>query len=236
MVYTSDYPIIYVTVDVVVLTIRADRLCALVIRRGGKPFQGRWALPGGFVEPDEDLETAALRELAEETGVSSGVRLEQLASFGAPRRDPRHRTVSIAWLAVLPNAPEPVAGSDAAGAEWKPVDHLLRGRRLAFDHHDILESAVERARNRLEYTNLATSFVGEEFTVADLREVYEVVWGQQIDPGNFHRKVTRTKGFLVPTGRKRSTGPGRPSRLYRAGNGSAAARELYPPLTRRSMQ
>ena len=229
MVYKSKYPVFFVTVDIVILTIRDDALCALVVERGEEPFRGKWALPGGFVEPDEDLYDAAVRELREETAVSTGeVRLEQLASFGAPDRDPRHRVVSVAWLAVLPHGPDPTAGSDAAGAEWKPVDFLLRRGRLAFDHRAILTEGVERARSKLEYSGLATDFVDEEFTVAELRRVYEVMWNRRLDPGNFHRKVTSTPGFVEPTGRSVSRGPGRPPALFRSGG----AEVLFPPLSR----
>lgn len=229
MVYKSKYPVFFVTVDIVILTIRDDALSALVVERSEEPFRGRWALPGGFVEPDEDLYDAAVRELREETAVSTGgVRLEQLASFGAPDRDPRHRVVSVAWLAVLPHGPSPTAGSDAALAEWKPVDYLLRRGRLAFDHRAILTEGVERARSKLEYSGLATDFVDEEFTVAELRRVYEVMWNRRLDPGNFHRKVTRTPGFVEPTGRSVSRGPGRPAALFRSGG----AEVLFPPLSR----
>lgn len=233
MVYTSEHPIFYVTVDIVVLTIRDDRLCALVVERGGEPFQGRWALPGGFVEPDEGLYDAARRELEEETGVGVGAtRLEQLASYGDPGRDPRGRIVSVAWLAVVPQRVEPTAGSDAAGAAWKPVSSLLRRGKLAFDHRQILADGVERARSKLEYTALAAAFVDEEFTIAELRRVYEVVWGLGLDPGNFHRKVTRA-GVLEATGRNVQRGPGRPAALYRHVRG---ADELNPPLTRSALR
>jgi len=229
VVYKSEYPVFFVTVDIVILTIRDDALCALVVERGEEPFRGRWALPGGFVEPDEDLYDAAVRELREETAVSTGeVRLEQLASFGAPDRDPRHRVVSVAWLAVLPHGPDPTAGSDAAKAQWKPVDYLLRRGRLAFDHRAILSEGVERARSKLEYSSLATDFVDEEFTVAELRSVYEVMWNRRLDPGNFHRKVTRTPGFVEPAGRSVSSGPGRPAALFRSGDADV----LFPPLSR----
>lgn len=227
--YTSEYPCFYVTVDVVILTIRDDSLCALAVRRGEEPFKGRWALPGGFVLPDEDLADAAVRELEEETSVSTGdLRLEQLASFGTPDRDPRHRVVSVAYLAVMPNAPEAHAGSDAAVAEWRTLDYLMRRGRLAFDHHDILGQGVERARAKLEYSGLATEFVDDEFTVAELRHVYEVMWGRHLDPGNFHRKVTRTRGFVERVGRSVTRGPGRPAELFRFGG----AEVLYPPLSR----
>lgn len=230
-VYTSKYPIFYVTVDMVVLTIREGSLQALAIKRGGPPYEGRWALPGGFVKPDEDLATAAARELQEETGVTgeSGA-VEQLASYGAPRRDPRHRVVSVAHLAILPDADEPTAGSDASHAQWRPVQRLLRAR-LAFDHRTILRDGVERARSKLEYSTLATAFLGEEFTMAQLRGVYEVIWGTELDPGNFHRKVLGAEGFVVPTGNHQRGGPGRPAALFAPG----PATWLHPPLTRRSV-
>ncbi|MFL6135699.1 MAG: NUDIX hydrolase [Nocardioidaceae bacterium] len=233
MVYTSDYPIISVTVDVVVLIVDEGELRALMVRRGGPPYQGRWALPGGFVEVDEDLETAARRELLEETGVSADEAwIDQLATYGAPKRDPRGRTLSVAWMAILPSSSDPSAGSDASHAAWKPVDALLGRTRLAFDHRRILSDAVERTRAKLEYTNLATAFLGDEFTIAELRHVYEVVWGHPLDAGNFHRKVTRTEGFVEPTGRRQNVGRGRPAELFRAGSEAS----LNPPLTRRSLE
>lgn len=234
MVYTSEYPFAYVTVDIVVLTLRSmnggdDALHALVVRRGEEPYQGRWALPGGFVGEREDLEAAALRELQEETAVSPGaVRLEQLRTYGAPDRDPRHRVVSVAWLAVLPEGPAPTAGTDAAEAQWTPVEELLRRGKLAFDHHEILTDGVERARAKLEYSNLALAFVGREFTIADLRRVYETVWGRPLDAGNFHRKVTGVAGLVEATGRHRSQERGRPAELFVAG----PAETVHPPLTR----
>lgn len=233
MVYRSDYPIINVTVDVVVLIVDEGELRALMVRRGGPPYQGRWALPGGFVEVDEDLETAARRELQEETGVSADEAwIDQLATYGAPKRDPRGRTLSVAWMAILPSSSEPSAGSDASHAAWKPVDALLGRTRLAFDHRRILSDAVERTRAKLEYTNLATAFLGDEFTIAELRQVYEVVWGHRLDAGNFHRKVTRTAGFVEPTGTRQNVGRGRPAELFRAGSEAS----LNPPLTRRSLE
>lgn len=229
MVYTSEHPVFYVTVDIVVLAIREETLCALVVERGGEPFRGRWALPGGFVEPDEGLYDAATRELEEETGLREEVtRLEQLGSYGDPGRDPRGRVVSVAWLAVVPDGVKAVPGSDAATVAWRPVSSLLREDRLAFDHAAILADGVERARAKLEYTALATAFVGEKFTVADLRRVYEVVWGVGLDAGNFHRKVT-SAGFVEPTGESVQRGPGRPAALYRR---VVDVDELSPPLTR----
>ena len=141
------YPPVAVTVDLVVLTIRESRLCALTVCRGEAPFKGSWALPGGFVRQSEDLAAAAARELYEETGFAvEVVHLEQLASYGDPRRDPRMRVVTVAYLALAPDLPLPTAGSDAAGARWSTVSTLLADpRQLAFDHHRVLTDGVERA-------------------------------------------------------------------------------------------
>jgi 8-oxo-dGTP diphosphatase len=217
--------VVAVTVDVVVLTVRADTLQVLLVRRGVAPFLGRWALPGGFVLPGEDLEAAARRELREETGVEAPAHLEQLQTYGAPRRDPRGRVVSVAYLAFVPDLPDAVAGTDAAHARYVAVDEV---GSLAFDHAVILADGVERARAKLEYTPLATAFCDATFTVAELRRVYEIVWGEPLDPRNFHRKVTGTPGLLVPTGETTTRDGGRPAQLYRRG----PAEQLHPPLLR----
>ncbi len=226
----SDHARFAVTVDLVVLTIREERLCALVTRRPVEPYAGFAALPSGFVRVEETLHLAARRELAAlaATGADE-VHLEQLASYGEPGRDPRSPTVSVAWLAVAPDAPEPAAGADAP-ARWVPVDELLRGQPMAFDHRRIMQDGVERAQAKLEYSTIGTAFCGEEFTIADLRRVYEVVWGRRLDPGNFHRKVTGADGFVVETGEHVTRRGGRPAQLYRRGR----AELLHPPLTRTS--
>lgn len=233
MVYKSKYPPFAVTVDAVVLTIRDDELQGLVVTRGGQPFQGQLALPGGFVDIDEDLDAAVARELQEETGISKRrLRIEQLATYGQPDRDPRGRTVSVAYLAVVSDLPEPVGGDDAVDAHWRPVTWLLARRdRLAFDHRVILRDGVERLRAKLEYSAIGTSLCRPRFTVAELRRVYEVVWGVSLDPGNFHRKVTGVPGFVEPTGTKASRGAGRPAELYRRGRNQV----LHPALARTSL-
>lgn len=225
-----DYVPLGVAADLVILTVRADVLQVLLIRRGIAPYKGRWALPGGFVRPDEDLAAAARRELEEETGLGAErIHLEQVATYGEPGRDPRGRVVSVAYLALVPDLPTPVAGTDAASAGWIPVEAVLADpRRLAFDHHRILTDSVERARAKLEYSPLATAFCADEFTISELRGVYEAVWGTPLDPRNFHRKVSRTDGFLVPTGDTTTRDGGRPAQLFRRGT----ATTLHPPLAR----
>ncbi|WP_446667438.1 NUDIX hydrolase [Janibacter limosus] len=215
-----------VTVDRAILTVRSGELCVLLVRRGVPPFVGDWALPGGYVLPDEDLRSAADRELREETGLTD-LHLEQLATYGAPGRDPRGRTVTVAHTALTPDAAAPAAGTDAADARWWPVADAL-DPDPAFDHDEILRDGVERARAKLEYSSLGAAFCPPEFTVSQLREVYEAVWGERLDPRNFHRKVTKTPGFLEETGATSSAEPGRPAKLYRRG----PVEQLNPPITR----
>jgi 8-oxo-dGTP diphosphatase len=223
------YPPVAVTVDLVVLTIRDDDLEVLLVRRGGEPFAGALALPGGFIRPDEGLSQAAVRELAEETRLTVGAaHLEQLASYGDPGRDPRMRVVTVAYLALVPQMPLPLAGTDAAEASWIAVGSVLDGGVLAFDHQQILADGVERARAKLEYTPLAAAFCPPEFTIAQLRRVYEIVWDTSLDPRNFHRKVTGTPGFVDPAGTATAGDRGRPAQIYRPG----PARQLHPPLLR----
>jgi 8-oxo-dGTP diphosphatase len=224
-----EHLLLNLAVDIAILTVRDNQLQVLVIERANVPYQGEAALPGGFLRAGEDLREAADRELAEETGFDgSALHLEQLAAYGALDRDPRGRVVSVAYLAIAPDLPAPAAGSDARSARWAPVADIRSG--LAFDHTQILDDAVERARRRLEFTTLATAFCGSKFTIGDLRNVYEVVWDMKLDPRNFNRKVVHTEGFVQPTGAKRAPETGRPAALYASG----PARSLNPPLLRTS--
>ncbi|SDD42414.1 NUDIX hydrolase [Streptomyces prasinopilosus] len=218
-----------VTVDLAVFTLRAGVLHGLLVERGEEPYAGRWALPGGFVRPDESAETAARRELAEETGLTdvSALHLEQLRTYSEPGRDPRMRVVSVAFTALLPDAPEARGGGDAAQARWVPYGSA---RALAFDHDRILADARERVGAKLEYSCLATAFCPPEFTLGELRQVYEAVWGTALDRPNFRRKVLATPGFVepVPGAARLTGGRGKPAALYRAGPAAA----LHPPLLR----
>jgi 8-oxo-dGTP diphosphatase len=213
------YPAFAVTVDVVILTLRDGLLQVLLVQRGEEPFKGRWAIPGGFKRPTETLDEAAGRELAEETGVEAARLLHQFGAYGDPGRDPRMNVVTVGYLAVLHDLPCPVAGTDASVAAFVPVSEVLEGRReLAFDHETIVRDAVDRVRLELDVSGLATAFVGDTFTLAELRNVYEAVWGVHLDAANFRRSVT-DDGWIVPTGRRTHPGPsgGRPAELYRAG-------------------
>jgi 8-oxo-dGTP diphosphatase len=251
----TGYPPFTVTVDLAVLTIRAGVLDALLVQRGGHPFRGWWALPGGHVEHHrEAADHAAARELREETGIDSDsatLHLEQLRTYTEPRRDPRIATglhvASVAYVALTADLPEPAGGSDAVAARWWPVANLdLLAQRaaweserpydgpaaaLAFDHAVILDDAVERARSKLEYTTLAAAFVAEPFTMVELRQVYEAVWGSAPDLANFRRKVLSVPDFVLPVGAERRTGGGtggRPAALYRRG----PAEQMNPPMMR----
>lgn len=229
MMFESRFPIFAVTADVVALTLREGQLCVLLIRRSSSIFTGRWALPGGFVHLDESLEDAAYRELREEAGIApDAVRLEQLRTYGDPGRDPRpERVVSVAWLALGADLPDPTPDTDADRADWVPVAEAL-GRDLAFDHAQILADGIERARSKLEYTTIATAFCEPTFTLPDLRRVYEAVWDTPIDPRNFQRKVLSAEGFVEETGHL-IHGRGKPAKVYRPGPAST----LHPAIMRR---
>ena len=216
----SQFPAFAVTVDVVILTMSDSRLHVLLVRRGVAPFEGMWAIPGGFKRPTETLDEAAKRELGEETGVDSAGLLSQFGAYGDPERDPRMNVVTVAYLAVLREVGAVVAGTDAADAALIPVSEVLNRKiELAFDHAQIVRDAVERVRVDLELTGIATAFVGPTFTLAELRAVYEAVWGVRLDAANFRRRVLAEDGWVIPTGRRARPGStgGKPAELYRAG-------------------
>ena len=216
----SQFPAFAVTVDVVVLTMSDGGLHVLLVRRGVTPFEGMWAIPGGFKRPAETLDEAAKRELLEETGVDGASLLRQFGAYGDPGRDPRMNVVTVAYLAVLREVHGIAAGTDAAAAALIPVSEALNGKiELAFDHARIVRDAVERVRVDLGLTGIATAFVGPTFTLAELRSVYEAVWGVHLDGANFRRSVLAEDGWVIPTGRRARPGStgGKPAELYRAG-------------------
>ncbi|HJM28458.1 MAG: NUDIX hydrolase [Acidimicrobiales bacterium] len=237
-----DYPPNAVTADVILLTIRSGRLAVLLVERANPPQSGSWALPGGHLNPDESITQTALRELTEETGLTAEpAHLEQLQTYSTPGRDARDekmRVTSVAYLAFMPDPGTPRAGSDARSARFWAVDDLPEfnpalgveeGPILAFDHADMLRDGLERAASKLEYTTLATAFVDEQFTISDLRLVYESVWRSGIDPANFSRKVKATPGFIEPTGVKRATGRA-PAGLFVKGSADVISPPFFRPV------
>lgn len=210
MTYSYQYPHPAVTTDIVIFTIRDERLELLLIRRASEPYRNCWALPGGFVDIDEDLDSCALRELEEETGVS-GVYLEQLYTFGAPDRDPRERVISVAYYALVP--PDRVtirAASDARDVAWFQLGQLPR---LAFDHEQIVAMAHKRLASKLQYSTIALQFMPEQFTLGELQKVYETILGEAQDKRNFRKRVMALD-CLKDTGQRRRNGNHRPARLY----------------------
>jgi 8-oxo-dGTP diphosphatase len=206
----NDYPRPSVTVDLVIFTIAEDDLKVLLIRRGQEPFKGRWALPGGFVEIDESLERAAARELKEEVGVTN-VYLEQLYTFGEPKRDPRGRVISVSYFALVDAERQRiVAASDAAEAQWRSV---FDAPKLAFDHARILDYAVWRLRNKIEWTTVGYELLPKKFTLSELQRVYEIILQRPVDKRNFRKKIL-AQGQIIELNESRSDVAHRPARLY----------------------
>lgn len=207
----DDAPHPAVTVDVILFTIQGGRLQVLLVRRQLPPFEGQWALPGGFVRIDEDLDEAARRELREEAGVEVRV-LEQLYTFGERDRDPARRVITVTYFALIDATKlHPQAGTDATSVAWHAIDELPP---LAFDHARIVAYALERLRYKAEYAPIAFQLLPRAFTLGELQEVYEVILGKMLDKRNFRRKVLGLD-ILEPTGEARTEGRGRPAALYR---------------------
>jgi len=216
-----------VTVDVVIFSLRDSDLKVLLIRRAAPPFKGKWAIPGGYVHPDEALDEAAQRELEEETGLPD-VYLEQLYTFGAPKRDPRGRVITVAYFALVSDDVTVRAGDDAAEAAWHSVHDLPD---LAFDHDEILSYALQRLRYKLEYTAVGFELLPNEFTLTELQTAYEIVLGEKLDKRNFRRRILEA-GILAETSKYREgEGQGRPAQLYRYKKNAVTevkARRLFP--------
>ena len=208
--YEYEYPHPAVTTDIVIFTIREEQLKLLLIKRGAAPHKGRWAFPGGFVEMDEDLEAGARRELEEETGLK-GVYLEQLYTFGDPKRDPRERVITVVYYALVPtDHVELLAADDADEADWFAMNDLPK---LAFDHDEILEMALERLCAKLDYSTIALQFMPDEFTLTELQKVYEIILREELDKRNFRKQIA-AQAQITATGNKRRDGSHRPAALY----------------------
>lgn len=212
MAYTYEYPRPALTVDCIIFGYEVgSELKVLLIERANEPFKNCWALPGGFVEMTEDLETAALRELEEETGVRD-VFIEQLFTFGSLGRDPRGRVVSVAYYALVNLAEHPAqAASDARNVQWYGVQQLPD---LAFDHQEILEVAINRLRAKVRYQPIGFELLPEHFTLTQLQQLYETILGvAQLNKRNFRTKILKM-GVLVEVGRQEGVAH-RPAILYR---------------------
>jgi 8-oxo-dGTP diphosphatase len=209
-----------VTVDVVIFMLNDAGLHVLLMRRGADPFEGRWALPGGFIHPgeDADLEAAATRILSDKTGVASPY-FEQLQAFGDRARDPRGWTVSFAFFALLSvEAPVLQKGANASDVAWWPIDDLDAASPLAFDHAEILKAAVTRLRNKVEYTSLPVHLLPPKFTLPDLQRVYENILGRRIDKSAFRKRMAEVD-FLEPIQGEKKLASNRPAQFYRLKNG-----------------
>lgn len=217
-----------VTVDVVIFSlVNHNDLQVLLVKRKEAPYKGMWAIPGGFVQMNESLEDAALRELKEETDVAN-VYIEQLYTFGNPQRDPRTRVITVAYFALVPyDAIIPQAGDDAEETSWFSMFDLPE---LAFDHAEILEYAITRLRYKLEYTSVGFELLPDEFTLSELQSGYEIILGETLDKRNFRRKIL-SADIIEETGKKRADGEGRPAKLYRYQKNAVAevkTRRLFP--------
>ncbi|SKA85449.1 8-oxo-dGTP diphosphatase [Prosthecobacter debontii] len=211
MKHVYEYPRAALTVDCVVFGFDGGELKLLLIERGLAPFKGCWALPGGFVRVDETLDQAALRELEEETGLEK-VFLEQLYTFSSVDRDPRERVISVAYYALTKLADHRTrAATDAADAQWFPIPDVPS---LAFDHADILTTAIQRLRGKLRYEPIGFELLPAKFTLSQLQQLYEAVLGTELDKRNFRKKVL---GFdlLIPLNETHREGAHRPAQLFR---------------------
>jgi 8-oxo-dGTP diphosphatase len=224
----SQYERPSVTVDVVIFSILDDQLKVLLIKRNVLPYEGMWAIPGGFVHMDESLDNAAYRELAEETNVTAEqVYLEQLYTFGEPDRDPRTRVITVTYFALVgADKINPRAADDAEDVCWFSVYNLPT---LAFDHAQILGYALTRLRYKLEYSAVGFQLLPEKFTLRELQDAYEIILGAKLDKGNFRSKLRKTQVVEKVDG-YRDTG-GRPARLYQFRDDAVAeikTRRLFP--------
>lgn len=210
MPFTYEYARPALTVDAVVFGLDAEDLKVLLIKRDLEPYAGRWALPGGFVRVGESLDDAVRRELNEETGLEK-VFLEQLYTFGSPKRDPREHTVSVAYYALVKLSDHRVqAATDARDARWYPVANVPK---LAFDHTDILDIACERLRGKVRYQPIGFELLPEKFTLTQLQRLYEIILGRELDKRNFRKKIASLE-VLREHDEYAQDGPHRPARLH----------------------
>lgn len=207
--YCYDYPRPAVTTDICLFTVAEDELRILLVRRGVEPFKGSWALPGGFLSETETLDQCAARELEEETGVR-GAHLEHFGNFSNPKRDPRYRVITTAYLALVPATDHALqSGSDAEDAQWHS---LARLPKLSFDHKEIITSARKTLSTRIDLEPLALALLPDRFTLTQLQKVYEAILGIAIDKRNFRRSIL-ARGWIEETG-ELERGRQRPAMMF----------------------
>lgn len=199
-----------VTVDLVLFTVNENRLKVMLVKRAEEPFRDDWSLPGGFIKRGESLDDAAQRVLIEKTGVND-VYMEQLYTFGEPKRDPRSRVITVAYIALIPWQSLPQPESDKiTDLTWLPVDHLPK---LAFDHKAIIGYAVTRLRAKVSYSNIVYGLMPKQFRLSELQNMYECIINDKLDKRNFRKRMLAT-GLLKETGKKDIAGAHRPAMLY----------------------
>lgn len=217
----------------VVVQVSDERLCVLLWRRGLPPHRGRWALPGGWLGPDEDLDSSIVRHLATKVDITELTHVEQLQTLSAPDRHPAQRVVATTYLGLVPTPANPSVPNDTG---WHPVDELPR---IAFDHGDAVSSGVERLRAKLSYTNLGFALAAPTFTMAQLRRTYAAALGHDVAATNLQRVLER-RAVIEPTGEVSRPGPGggRPALRYRFRHGSLVVTDPFaafaPPAGARS--
>jgi len=211
-----DYDVPLTTVDLVIFTVRAQRLQVLLVRRGDFPFKGWWALPGGFIDVhrDADLDATALRKLKEKTGVDAPY-VEQVQGFGGRDRDPRGWSTTFAYFALIAaDSLEPSQGTGVDEVRWIDIEDEGVALSLAFDHAEILKAAIRRLRNKVEYTSLAVHLLPQAFTLSELQQAHEILLGTTLDKSAFRKRI-RDGDYLEAIPGELRLGSNRPAQLYR---------------------
>lgn len=199
-----------VTVDIILFTVKKEELKILLVKRNLKPFKDMWAIPGGFIKMDETLEEAAKRELLEETNVKD-VYLEQLYTFGDPKRDPRTRVITVTYFALVSSEKFKLkSATDTKDVKWFSMNNLPE---LSFDHKEILGYGLKRLRWKLEYTTVAFSLLPEKFTLTQLQKLYEIIFNKELDKRNFRKKIKSLK-MVKETSESQEDVMHRPAKLY----------------------